>query len=517
MTRLLAIAVSCWAFAGFAATSKFALAIGSNVGDPEDTPLQFAHDDAQRFVSVLVELGGVDRGQATVLLEQPAAAVEVALRDLAARVQRAVAAGDEVVVYVYVSAHAKAGVLHLANTHLPIERLQQLTDTAAQLEVVVVDACESGSGVARKGGVPQEAYLVELGPKSPRGEVFIASSGPAEPAQEWVSLRGSLFTHHLLAGLRGDADLEGDGRVTLSEAYAYAYRRTVVGATSSAQHPSFELALEGAGELVLTEPGRNKSALLFPPSLEGRFVIASQPRPDVVMELDKRAGQPVRLAVPPGRYRVLKRLGRLVGLVDVELPFGGEASVDETSMVRRAHVEVATKGSFELRPAAVMVLGSIASQPLESTGLRWSGGAAFRWSSGEWWLLAGLGAGAVSFRGQQLTAFETQLTGLTAAGYRLAWNPVMPMVGGFIAPKVLSQRFVRDDEEAVQRVLRGGAIPSRTTFGISFGALIGAEIPLPANFMVLVLGRLEARWLPAVDQPTWTVGAGLDLGVGWRF
>ena len=67
-------------------------------------------------------------------------------------------------------------------------------------------------------------------------------------------MQGSYFTHHLLGGLRGPADASGDGQVTLDEAYAWAFARTVEStfATSGGvQQPQVRVDLRGAGALVL--------------------------------------------------------------------------------------------------------------------------------------------------------------------------------------------------------------------------------------------------------------------------
>ena len=62
----------------------------------------------------------------------------------------------------------------------------------------------------------------------------LASSTASELSQESEALRASYFTHHLLSGLRGAADADRDGRVTLSEAYRYAYNRTLVATAATA-------------------------------------------------------------------------------------------------------------------------------------------------------------------------------------------------------------------------------------------------------------------------------------------
>lgn len=65
------------------------------------------------------------------------------------------------------------------------------------------------------------------------------SRTPTSPAHESDRLRSSFFSHHLITGLRGAADADGDERVALSEAYDYAYRQTLrsSGQTTQLQPP----------------------------------------------------------------------------------------------------------------------------------------------------------------------------------------------------------------------------------------------------------------------------------------
>jgi uncharacterized caspase-like protein len=84
-----------------------------------------------------------------------------------------------------------------------------------------------------------------------RGEALLTSSTSDELARESDALRGSFFTHHLVSGLRGAADQSKDGRVTLAEAYDYAYAKTVTQAEGG-QHPTFKYDLAGRGDVVLT-------------------------------------------------------------------------------------------------------------------------------------------------------------------------------------------------------------------------------------------------------------------------
>ena len=61
----------------------------------------------------------------------------------------------------------------------------------------------------------------------------MTSSSENEAAQESERLRGSFFTHALLTGVRGAADASGDGKVTLGEAYQFAFNETLAQTTTN--------------------------------------------------------------------------------------------------------------------------------------------------------------------------------------------------------------------------------------------------------------------------------------------
>jgi len=369
---------------------RLLVSIGNDLGDPEDPPLQYADADASRVQALFVDIGDVSADRAYLLENQPLSVLRERLAEVKGRIGELRAAGKDVVLFLYVSAHAKGGVLHIAGDHLPLAELRSwLETTGARLRLIIVDACDSGAAARQKGGQRAADYEVSLRTMPLTGEVLLASSGPAEPSQEWDSLGGSLFTHSLLTGLRGDADVEGDGLVTLSEAYAYAYRRTVVEASRGGQHPSFDLDLVGTGELVLSMPGKARSALVFPAPLQGHYIVASQPRMDIVLEVDKTAGKPLRLAIPPGRYVLRKPEGSSVGLLALELPYGGERQVDERQMIRQNYREVTMKGGeVQLHPVSLAVQGGVDDSPIANVGPEYRVGLGLRRSFGPWMLLA---------------------------------------------------------------------------------------------------------------------------------
>src|SRR6185295_1142875 len=117
-------------------------------------------------------------------------------------------------------------------------------------------------------------------------------------------IQGSFFSHHLISGLRGAADSSGDGRVTLDEAYQYAFRHTVATTGNTLygpQHPAYSFQLTGQGDVVLTELGARSAALLLPIGYE-RILLEDVQHNEVVAEW--AGGGARRLAVRPGIYQL---------------------------------------------------------------------------------------------------------------------------------------------------------------------------------------------------------------------
>ena len=112
--------------------------------------------------------------------------------------------------------------------------------------VVALDCCHAG-GIGQpkdaaapilKSGLP-EAYLDAL--KAGRGRVILASSRPTEFSWILPGARNSLFTHHLLAGLRGEANGAG-GVIRIFDLFDYVQPR--VTADTPQQHPLFKAEIE---------------------------------------------------------------------------------------------------------------------------------------------------------------------------------------------------------------------------------------------------------------------------------
>jgi hypothetical protein len=134
---------------------------------------------------------------------------------------------------------------------------------------------------------------------------IMASSSPQELSQESDELKGSYFTHHLVTALRGAGDADGDGKVSLAEAYQYAYRNTLASTARTQigeQHVTLETDLAGQGDVAMTYPADARAQLELPAPLEARVLVQHRPSGSVVAEVQKAPGVAIRLAFTAGTY-----------------------------------------------------------------------------------------------------------------------------------------------------------------------------------------------------------------------
>ena len=341
------IALALLPAAAAAQVERFAVVVGNDQGQPPDLALSYAETDAARVGAMLQEVGGVRPENIVLLRGQDASAVRSALIAVNDRVR---AAGRQAMLIVYYSGHADAAALHLGATPLELRELEQLVrGSAASFRLLVLDACRSGALTRVKGGSPIPPFDVQLGERvAGEGAVFLTSSSASEDSQESDEIKGSFFTHALVSGLLGAADINGDGRVTLDEIYRYAYDATLRASSRSLtgmQHPTFEYDVRGMGDVVLATldanaPGRGflqlppeRTWLVFQGSAEGA----------VLGEVGARDGAR-RLSVRAGRYFLRGRAPDVLLEGAVEAPAGRTLVVDESRLEPTAYARLVRKG-----------------------------------------------------------------------------------------------------------------------------------------------------------------------------
>lgn len=349
MKALLALIILWMSFADVhAAEPRWALILGNNRGLADDGPLKYAERDADRIESTLLSVGGFSRERVVKLNGGDATVARMALGGLEAAIIAANEPGA--VLFVFYSGHADANALRLAGTTWPIDELTRtIKSSKAPTRVVVLDACRSGAVTRVKGGVAGPSFAIALDDQMvTQGTAVLASTAAGEDALESDELQASFFTHHFVSALHGAADGDGDGRVTVSEAFQYASEHTLSSTASTMagpQHPTYRLELGGRHELVLSRPGLvGKTLGMIELSASGTWILRRADRHRVIVGEVVVTGSPRRIAVAPGAYRLTRRTPAFVAESTVLVKEGGVTTVDPSLMQRRSHGREASKG-----------------------------------------------------------------------------------------------------------------------------------------------------------------------------
>lgn len=341
---------------------RYALFVGASQGGTGRAVLRYAIRDAERMETLFSELGGVPSTDSRVLRDPTPSAIDSALRSIDAEIATALRDSQgrgspprPTQLLFYYSGHSDESGLLLGEQRLPYSHLRALlSGVHADVKIAILDSCASGAFALRKGGRAEAPFLTQ-DPGTLSGHAFLTSSSATEVAQESERVRGSFFTHYLSTGLRGAADADKNGLVTLQEAYRFAFEETLARTEATlygAQHAAYDIQLAGVGDLVLTELRRSTAQIILPEEIRGRIYLRDT-RGHLLAELDRSPGSTpsakatglLQLSVPADVYRV---------------------TVDDAGQVQRGNID-ARSGPVVLRP------GDLRPVPIESAERRGGG------------------------------------------------------------------------------------------------------------------------------------------------
>jgi hypothetical protein len=345
---------------------RFALVMGANSGGEGSVRLRYAVSDARAFASLLTELGGV-KGEDLVLLSDPSlSAFRGAAERMRAATVAANASGQRCELMLYYSGHSDEEGLLLGRERLGYSDLRAAIERVpAAVRVAILDSCSSGSLTRAKGGASRPAFLFDASAEM-EGHAYITSSSEAEAAQESDRIGGSFFTHYLVSALRGAADIHGEGKVTLNEAYAYAFRETLASTENTQygpQHPAYEISLTGSGDLVFTDLRSSRAGLALAEALSGSIYVRDA-KGNLAVELDKAAGDSMEIGLPPGKYAVSMIDGASRSQADIVVPAGGRTFLAPADFRPAVPEKAAARGSAANAGAVDTLATSVAGFPI---------------------------------------------------------------------------------------------------------------------------------------------------------
>ncbi len=368
---------------------SYALVVGNNDPPAFDSAqahlqrLRFADDDAVRYHQLFSRFAetrllavlddatqrrypGVARHS-----EPPTLArLRQAVAALAAKMTRDRAAGARPVFYFVFSGHGARSTRHgsyLALQDAPLTRKVLHDELVARLPAsrihLIVDACHAGGVVGARGGFfgrEEEARTVPL-PAAGRpleegllerfahvGVILSASEG--NQSHEWSEVEAGVFTHELLSGLLGAADVNGDQRIEYTEIQAFiaAANRSVADPRAVPRILARPPRIERNAELVSLRRLSGTRLLRGDASRLGHFTIElanGQRYLDAHLGSDSRA----MLAIPAGEHSFL-RTRRFEGSIPagVEVRFEAIALGPLSARARGSLEEALRRGLFKV-------------------------------------------------------------------------------------------------------------------------------------------------------------------------
>lgn len=285
---------------------RFAIVVGSNDGGDNRIYLKYAHKDAEKMAAILETFGGVAPSDLLLLEGTGRFDLEAAFAKMRRMLTDAGQSGTRREILFYYSGHSdEQGILLGNDTLFYREFKEALADLPADVRIAILDSCSSGALTRGKGGSRRPSFLMDAS-VSVKGHAFMTSASADEAAQESDAVGGSYYTHYLTVGLRGAADSDGDRRVTLNEAYNFAFQNTLArteSTRSGPQHANYDFQLKGSGDLVLTDLRRTSATLVVPADITGRLFIRNH-KGELTAELNKADGATVALSMDPGTYKI---------------------------------------------------------------------------------------------------------------------------------------------------------------------------------------------------------------------
>jgi hypothetical protein len=295
--------------------------------------------------------------------------------------------------------------------------------------------------------------------------------------------------------------------VTFFEAYQFAAQETLARTERTrggAQHAAYDIALNGTGDLVMTNLRNGSAGLVLQADLQG-FISVREADQRLVAELRKAAGHPVELGLEPGRYVVTMAGADAVFVATIDLHAGDRTEVTKLQFhaepleLARARGDDAPGVVLAPTPAVArlrVVPFSLGIVPLVGSG---PGERLEKHVS-----LNLIADRAARVRGTQLSVginwADEEMRGFQAA---IAANVVSGPVSGMQAS--VGGNYARGDVHAFQAAVGTNLAPANVTgvqaaagFNLAGGDLTGAQMSAGVN------------WL-------WGNGRGLQMGaaVNW--
>jgi uncharacterized caspase-like protein len=157
---------------------------------------------------------------------------------------------------------ARIGILE--ETAIPLKWLkEQLRESQARAKVLILDACHSGIRIDKSDEGRMTKQFEQEVLESAEGFATLSSCKLNEVSYEYPDKRHGVFSYYLVEGLRGNADTNRDGCITVSDASAYVSSEVKKWAFRNNLQQSPTLEYRVSGDIIhLVELYKDSGAIL---------------------------------------------------------------------------------------------------------------------------------------------------------------------------------------------------------------------------------------------------------------
>jgi Caspase domain len=252
--RALVLVAVAWSSPAAAKPVAYAISIGNNEPPDASLPvLRYADDDAVRYHQLFSRFATEAHLLAVLDAETqrryPALGVRAEaptlanlfriVNEYASRMTADVQRGDQPVLYLAFSGHGSVDATHGAFVAMldgPLTRERLYADVIGPLPAayvhLIVDACNAGAVVGVRGPrevdahetdvtLPERLAVAEGAQRSWPTVGVVISATAGQESHEWSRIESGVFTHEVLSGLLGAADVNHDGQIEYSELAAF--------------------------------------------------------------------------------------------------------------------------------------------------------------------------------------------------------------------------------------------------------------------------------------------------------
>ncbi len=146
----------------------------------------------------------------------------------------------------------------LRHTGIPISLIREIMISAqAQAKIIILDACHSGATIQAKGKHLMSEEFINNVFRDTEGLAIISSCQKGQLSYEWPEKGSSVFTYYLLEALRGKADYEEKGFITVQDVNRYVTHEIKQWAASQQVSQSPRMHYTVTGDIMLAEYMQN--------------------------------------------------------------------------------------------------------------------------------------------------------------------------------------------------------------------------------------------------------------------